>query len=442
MKLNLFRLSVIIPVKKGEDTWKDLLKQLNDPALEIILVGPDFEDRIEENLTTLKCAGNRATKLNHGALHASCSSLFFLHADSILPSSFQHTILNAIKKNPNKLYHFALEFDGSALMKINSWGANLRSKYLKMPFGDQGFFTTKKVFFELGFFSEAALYGEDHLLIWRAHQLGVKVECLSEKIKTSSRKYKNAGWLATTIKHVYLTYKQALPELLKIPLNRFEQHPYAFAIFVKTPGFSSLKTRLAQSIGKEKAEEFFTLSLKATEEVLANVTRMGQGKIKVYWAVSEEKALNHDLWKNFSAIHQGEGELGDRLHTIQNKLRENHRYYFFIGADSPHVQTQIYSEATKKLQTHDHVLGKTEDGGFYLYASDCDHPLSFWKSINYSVVTTADELVAKIPKHKLTFLESLFDIDYVEDLKRLASVDQEDLLPAQKRVIQWAKNLS
>ncbi len=439
MKPNL---SIIIPVKKGEDTWKDLLKQLDDPALEIILVGPELDDNIEGNLKTLKCAGNRATKLNQGALLASCSALFFLHADSILPPNFQKIILNALKKNPNKLYHFELEFDGFPLMKINSWGANWRSRYLKMPFGDQGFFTTKKVFFELGFFSETAQYGEDNLLVWRAHQLGVKVECLRDKIKTSSRKYKNAGWLTTTIKHIYLTYKQALPELLKIPLNRFEQHPYAFAIFVKTPGFSSLKTRLAQTIGKEKAEEFFTLSVMATEEVLAHVTRMGQGKIKVYWAVSEENALDHDLWKNFSAIHQGTGELGDRLHTIQNKLRENHRYYFFIGADSPHVQAKIYNEATAKLYTHDHVLGKTEDGGFYLYASDCDHPLSFWKSINYSVETTADELVAKIPKNKLTFLESFFDVDYVEDLKRLASVNQEDLLPAQKRVIQWAKSLS
>ena len=439
MKPNL---SIIIPVKKGEDTWKSLLKQLDDPALEIIFVGPEFDDNIEGNLKTLKCVGNRATKLNLGALQAGCSSLFFLHADSILPSNFQQTILNALKKNPNKLYHFELEFDGSPLMKINSWGANWRSRYLKMPFGDQGFFTTKKVFFELGFFSEIAPYGEDHLLVWRAHQLGIKVECIDERIKTSSRKYKNAGWLTTTVKHVYLTYKQAFPELLKIPLNRFEQHPYAFAIFVKTPGFSSLKTRLAQTIGKEKAEEFFTLSVMATEEVLAHVTRMGQGKIKVYWAVSEENALDHELWKNFTAIHQGVGELGDRLHTIQKKLRDNHRYYFFIGADSPHVRAHIYHEATSKLQTHDHVLGKTEDGGFYLYASDCDHPLSFWKSINYSVETTADELVAKIPKHKLTFLENLFDIDYVEDLKRLAAVDQEDLLPAQKRVIQWAKNLS
>lgn len=443
MKPNLFNLSVIIPVKKGEETWKDLLVQLSeDSTTEIIIVGPDFQDRTEGNLSTLKCEGNRAVKLNHGALHASCSSLFFLHADSILPRNFKQTILDRLNENPKKVYHFDLEFDGHFLMRFNSWGANVRSRLLKMPFGDQGFFTSKNIFFTLGFFSETAPYGEDHLLIWRAHQLGIKVQSLNEKIKTSSRKYINAGWLPTTLKHVFLTYKQALPELLKIPLHYFEQHPYAFAIFVKTPGHSSLKTRLAQAIGQEKAEEFFTLSVKATEEVLSHVTRLGQGKIKVYWAVSESKAMDHDLWKNFSVIHQGEGQLGDRLHTIQEELRKNHRYYFFIGADSPHIQSQTYFEATKKLQTHDHVLGKTEDGGFYLYASDNDHSKSFWNKINYSVSTTADELVAQLPKNKVAFIESLFDIDFVEDLKRLSMVSEDNLLPAQKRVIQWARNLS
>ncbi len=45
----------------------------------------------------------------------------------------------------------------------------------------------------------------------------------------------------------------------------------AIAIFVKTPGLSPVKTRLAATIGEEKAKEFYLLSLKAVEKTVKTV---------------------------------------------------------------------------------------------------------------------------------------------------------------------------
>jgi glycosyltransferase A (GT-A) superfamily protein (DUF2064 family) len=40
------------------------------------------------------------------------------------------------------------------------------------------------------------------------------------------------------------------------------------AVFVKTPGLSPIKTRLAASVGEQKALEFYRRSLRVTEAVV------------------------------------------------------------------------------------------------------------------------------------------------------------------------------
>ena len=72
------------------------------------------------------------------------------------------------------------------------------------------------MFFSLGGFPEDAPYGEDHLLAWRAHQQGVPLRCTGARLRTSARKYGERGWLRTTARHVYLTYRQALPEAARL----------------------------------------------------------------------------------------------------------------------------------------------------------------------------------------------------------------------------------
>ncbi len=53
----------------------------------------------------------------------------------------------------------------------------------------------------------------------------------------------------------------------------------AIAIFVKTPGVSPLKTRLAASLGQEKALHFYKLSLKCI------ISTLEETAINPYWAV-------------------------------------------------------------------------------------------------------------------------------------------------------------
>jgi len=434
----MFDLSIIIPVKAGDDCWKNLVNSLlPETNCEILLVGSEFQDAINNQFQFINLNGNRAEKLNIAAINARSSNLVFLHADSIPPKDFVKTILYSLKKYPDDFHHFELAFDSAGLMQMNSYFANLRSNILKMPFGDQAFFMTKKTFFALGFFNNRVTYGEDHLLVWKAHQMGIPIRSTGIKIITSSRKYIRNGWLKTTAQHIFLTYKQAIPELMKIITKK--ESTSAFAIFVKTPGYSNIKTRLAKTIGKAKAEEFFKLSLAATEECILHAIKDSQGKTTAYWAVSEEEARFHPLWANFPVITQGNGSLGERLHYVQQKLILKHSHVYMIGADSPHLSSKTLSEAINAAESSEHIIGTTEDGGFYLYGGNKPFDKEFWTSIHYSCEETAHELMEKIGPSQFSMLEKSFDIDTISDLKKLATLPNDNLLPKQKTIVQWAK---
>ncbi len=187
-------LSVIIPLAPQEPKPTALLEAL--PAeIEIIL----------------SQEAGRAASLNAGAAKATGAYLWFLHADSSLPEDAWPKLQQAIVGRPKALHYFDLAFAGGGWrMKINSWGANLRSRFFGCPFGDQGFCLEKQLFHALGAYPETAPYGEDHLFVWQAHGAGVTLNRVAAKLTTSARKYQQKGWLKTTLLHQYLWLKQVV----------------------------------------------------------------------------------------------------------------------------------------------------------------------------------------------------------------------------------------
>lgn len=187
-------LSVIIPLAPQEPKPTALLEAL--PAeIEIIL----------------SQEAGRAASLNAGAAKATGAYLWFLHADSSLPEDAWPKLQQAIVDRPKALHYFDLAFAGGGWrMKINSWGANLRSRIFGCPFGDQGFCLEKQLFHALGAYPETAPYGEDHLFVWQAHGAGVTLNRVAAKLTTSARKYQQKGWLKTTLLHQYLWLKQVV----------------------------------------------------------------------------------------------------------------------------------------------------------------------------------------------------------------------------------------
>jgi hypothetical protein len=231
--------TVIIPVAARETVWRNLLGDLAplSPQAEVLLmgVGPAPDDFAESvAVSHLACCvrwqrtePGRAHQQNVGAQIAARSFLWFLHADTRLMPDAIAALEMAIDRFPTAIHFFDLTFacDGPRLMMLNAWGAYIRSRVFRLPFGDQGLSLAKSTFHELNGFDEQVPYGEDHHLIWRAHRARVRVLPVGAEVATSARKYEEQGWLATTMHHLSRTARQALPQLAGLIVDRCRKSP-------------------------------------------------------------------------------------------------------------------------------------------------------------------------------------------------------------------------
>ena len=230
MAAQVMPISVIVPLAKNEQQWHVLKYQfqLLPEKSEVIIVATEGENmaaqviQLKKQLPRIQwkllySPSGRGSQLNCGAAHATCSNIWFLHADSHITQDNIDQLFFSLSKYPGSLFYFDLCFHDkdSWLLRINEFAAKLRSDILGLPFGDQGFFLSKQTFECLSGYAEDARYGEDHLLVWQAKQLGIKLRRCPSKLATSARKYHEHGWLRLTLTYQFLWFKQALPQLLK-----------------------------------------------------------------------------------------------------------------------------------------------------------------------------------------------------------------------------------
>ena len=215
------------------------------------------------------------------------------------------------------------------------------------------------------------------------------------------------------------------------------------ACFVKTPGLSPVKTRLAAEIGATRAAEFYALAIESVRAVLREVA--ARGIAKPVWAVAERGGLTHPLWQDCGRVEQGEGPLGERLDRVYRHLVTQSDHVLLIGADSPQVSASRLSQAVDHLeQGAPFVLGRCPDGGFYLFGGSKPLPESVWWETPWSSPETADAFQARVAEHGVVApLPPLCDVDIADDLPRLFE-DLEslgELLPAQAALHGWLRNL-
>lgn len=207
----LKQLSIVIPIGPGDNSWQTLLQDLQrfGPEIEIILSACDKATGypLPTNAIWLQSNAQRAEQLNNGAAQASRAFVWFLHADSGLSESAANTVSGFIQSEPQALGYFPLQFaeDGPSLMFLNSWGANLRARYLNLPFGDQGFLIKTALFKQLGGFDQSIPLGEDLDFVVRLKHHGIALIALPDRLSTSARRYQQQGWLTTSVRFIGLT---------------------------------------------------------------------------------------------------------------------------------------------------------------------------------------------------------------------------------------------
>ena len=213
----------------------------------------------------------------------------------------------------------------------------------------------------------------------------------------------------------------------------------AIAIFVKPPGLSPIKTRLAAGLGQASAEAFHLAASRSVSSVTQSLSQ--QTDIQSYYAVAEESALNHDYWDDLPCLWQGEGGLGERMAYIYQTLLSQHDFVILVGADIPQMTASELQNAVDWLPHEEQArlaFGPSADGGFWVFGGNCPVPQGLWTGVVYSEADTGDQFLQGIEQlGDVKTLALLRDVDEVSDLLPLrdALLNLADPLPEQYELI-------
>ena len=195
--------SVIIATLNEKANIRKTIETASPPALEVIVADAGSSDGTAElartcGATVFAASCSRAALLNTAALKAKGDILLFLHADTLLPRDYAKAVIRTLKNPHVAAGAFSLDIDGNtAGIRIMEKGANMRSKFFKLPYGDQAIFTTKNLFLKTGGFSHMPIM-EDYELVKRLGKTGTIVT-LPQKVKTSARRWRKLGTLKTFV---------------------------------------------------------------------------------------------------------------------------------------------------------------------------------------------------------------------------------------------------
>lgn len=190
----------------------------------------------------------------------------------------------------------------------------------------------------------------------------------------------------------------------------------AAAIFVRTPGLSAIKSRLAAQIGTDAAEELYGLALGCARELAAGLKEEGA---QVVWAVAEEEGATHPLWRDtgLPAMHSGAGGLGECLHNVYSTLRAEADTVLLLGSDAPQLTAAGLRPAWEQTKSA-YAVGPAPDGGFYLFAGREDIDAAVWREVEYSTASTLQQLEQRLAV-PLERLQAEPDFDDVASLREV-----------------------
>lgn len=197
----------------------------------------------------------------------------------------------------------------------------------------------------------------------------------------------------------------------------------ALAIFCKTPERGFVKTRLAASVGDQKALEIYLELLKITDQETKPFSSSRhlfllsalEDSIEKMRSTLQQQDLFIDPKINF-AVQQGEN-LGLRMFAAFKNLFKNHRSVVLIGCDLPDLTSALISKAFDALQSNDLVIGPSCDGGYYLIGLKKEMP-DLFKEISWSSEKVLKQTLERAERLslKVQLLEKLRDIDTLDDL--------------------------
>jgi rSAM/selenodomain-associated transferase 2 len=207
-------LSIVIPTLNEADILATTLKPLNRRTNEIIVVDGGSHDQtvqVARQYTphVVTSRRGRGLQLDVGARQSKGKVLVFLHADTQLPLRYEQ-LINEVLSDPRIVFgafHLKIHPSSPALDTI-SFMANLRSRFLSLPYGDQALFVRRTAYFQAGGFQDWPIM-EDVNLVQRLNRAG-HFKLARGAVQTSARRWQREHFAYTTMRNWSLLIRYAL----------------------------------------------------------------------------------------------------------------------------------------------------------------------------------------------------------------------------------------
>lgn len=220
-------ISVIVPVYNEEGILSkntSFFENLASHADLIFVDGGSIDSSfsLATNISTTICSKKgRALQMNAGSEIAKGDILFFLHADAEISKDDLEAVEKELKKSEVIGGCLTQTIDKKELLYrfIEGFG-NIRARFSRVFYGDQGIFVRKDVFLRLGGFPEVPVM-EDVLFTKKMRACG-KTIVLPNNILVSPRRWEKKGILRTAFIYSYINILFCMGVSLEKIKERYE----------------------------------------------------------------------------------------------------------------------------------------------------------------------------------------------------------------------------
>lgn len=184
-------------------------------------------------------------------------------------------------------------------------------------------------------------------------------------------------------------------------------------IFYRNPEFGKVKSRLAATVGEERA---LAIYLKLASFTCAVTSVINCDRVVYY----SEFIDREDNWPNddyFKHLQNGD-DLGSKMmHAFETAFSQGYKHVCIIGTDCLELTSDILKEAFEVLKSKDVVIGPAYDGGYYLLGMNRLITTVFTNK-NWSTNTVYSDTIDDLKHYRFSYgiLPTLSDVDNESDL--------------------------
>lgn len=197
-------ISVIVPVLDEAERIGVLLADIAvlEIAHEVIVVDGGSQDATVEvaraaGATVLAAERGRGPQLRAGARAANAPVLLFLHADVRLPLPTLREVERRARQGVDAACAFRLRIDSPRpIFRVLERGANFRSRWLGLPYGDQGLLVSRAAYDAVGGYPPVPLM--EDVALARALRRGPGLQLLAPHVLVSPRRWLRDGPIRRT----------------------------------------------------------------------------------------------------------------------------------------------------------------------------------------------------------------------------------------------------